>query len=414
MDTAKTLRVFNGFFPYDYKALEQDINEYASKGWKLVSVGRFLMTYKRADTVGLCAHVEVFTGAYETENEKKLAAYKKSHEKDGWELIGDVDFFYIWYAPADTKFHAPTFEQEHNLMQKMVWSKELSALGLTLAMLVLGLVAILKCAYTDFLTFTGVGSLFILPLFGIPSILIGSRLVRDVRQQSAYLKRGETLPVPSVKAAKDRFLPVYWFLFIVGLYILLLFFFDAIYGYTRYLMMIIPLTLASVAILFLQKMPKNRARRTLIFCVLAVCGIGMFSLQRWSPPQADAPADTSVVLTLDAISDSPLKETYYRETVSPAVPAHYVYTETAESGASAQNEYFSIPFSPMRTVVLSKIRTLMAQSGSLTPGDGDAWTADEVYVSTNGAVLVLRGSEVFYYSAKDGAGLAAAFAPFPD
>ena len=134
MESSQTLRIFNGFFPYDYKALEQDINDHAAKGWRLVSVGRFFLTYKRADMTGLRAHIEVFCGAYETDNEKKLASYKKSREKNGWKFVGDLDFFYIWYAPEDAPFAPPTFEQEHNLMQKMVWSRELSALGIALVM----------------------------------------------------------------------------------------------------------------------------------------------------------------------------------------------------------------------------------------------------------------------------------------
>ncbi|MDY5015040.1 MAG: DUF2812 domain-containing protein [Eubacteriales bacterium] len=411
MESSQTLRIFNGFFPYDYKALEQDINDHAAKGWRLVSVGRFFLTYKRADMTGLRAHIEVFTGAYETDNEKKLASYKKSREKNGWKFVGDLDFFYIWYAPEDAPFAPPTFEQEHNLMQKMVWSRELSALGIALVMLVLGLVAILKCTYTDFLTFTGVGSLSILPLFTLPVCIIGFLLIRSVRRQSAYLKRGETLPVPTVQEAKRRYMPMYWFLFAAAAYIFLIFLFDAVFGYTSYLMTVIPLALACGAVLLLQKMAGTRTRRVLLVCVIAVCGVGMFAMQHWTPAAADAPADMTAVLTLDAVSDSPLKESYYRETVSPAVPAHFVYTETAESGATAKNEYFSVPFSPMRRLLLSKVRALMAKSADVCEGDAALWNADEVLFGSDGSVLVVRGREIFYYSATDDGGNAAVLSP---
>ena len=133
----------------------------------------------------------------------------------------------------------------------------------------------------------------------------------------------------------------------------------------------------------------------------------------WTPAAADSPADMTAVLTLDAVSDSPLKESYYRETVSPVVPAHFVYTETAESGATAKNEYFSVPFSPMRRLLLSKVRALMAKSADVCEGDAALWNADEVLFGSDGSVLAVRGREIFYYSATDDGGNAAVLSPIP-
>ena len=94
--TSPTKRVFNGFFPYDYRALEQSIRDMADKGWRLDTVSRFSLTYRRADTAGYTAHVEIFTGAYEEDHDKKLAAYLRSRKKDGWQFVCDLVFFYFW------------------------------------------------------------------------------------------------------------------------------------------------------------------------------------------------------------------------------------------------------------------------------------------------------------------------------
>ena len=396
--TSPTKRVFNGFFPYDYRALEQSIRDMAKKGWRLDAVSRFSLTYKQTDTAGFAPHVEIFTGAYEEDHDKKLAQYLRSRKKDGWQFMGDVDFFYFWYVPEGARVRGPSPEAERNLSQRMVWSRELGALGITLVLLVMGLVSILRCVYTDFLTFTGLGSLLILPIFLLPALLIGFLILRGVLPQRDALRRGETLPVPDIRAARLRYLLLYGFLLAAAAFALLLFLSDAVFGYTRYLALVIPPLLAITAILFLQRLPDVRIRKTLVLCVILLAGAGMLLLQRWSPARPAAPADMSGVLTVQRVTGSPAERSYYRPTVSPAVPEHYVYTETDAGGVTAQNEYFRVPSPFWRRLVLSKVHAAMGRDG-LTAGDPQAWQADEAWQASDGAVLLRRGSELFYYAA---------------
>ena len=394
--TSPTKRVFNGFFPYDYRALEQSIRDMAKKGWRLDAVSRFSLTYRRADTAGYSAHVEIFTGAYEEDHDKKLAAYLRSRKKDGWQFVGDLDFFYFWYVPEDARVREPSPEAEINLSQRMVWSRELGALGIVLVMLVLGLVSMLRCVYTDFLTFTGLGSLSIVPLFLLPSALIGWRILRGVLPQRAALRRGETLPVPDLREARLRYRLLYGLLIAIAVFALLLFLFDAVFGYTRYLALVVPPLLAVTVILFLQRLPDVRVRKALILCVILAAGVCMLALQRRSPARADAPADMTAVLTVERVSGKASESRYFRPTVSPAVPAHYVYTETDADGVTAQNEYFRIPSPFFRRMVLSRIHRAMGTA--LTAADAAAWNADEAWTA-DGTVLLRRGSELFYYAA---------------
>lgn len=395
-----TLRVFNGFFPYDYKALEQTIEMRARDGWKLTGVGRLFLRYTRETMTGKSAHVEIFTGAYEEDNEKKLAAYKKRRCDDGWEFIGDLDFFYFWYIPEGQKGCDATPEAERQLMQRMVWSRELSAFGIMLAMVILGIVALFKLSYTDFLTFTGVGSILMAPLFSIPSVIVAAYLFRDVKRQSAYLKRGECLPQPDLSAAVKRCRAMYTLLLCAAVYILAIFLLDAVFGYTRYLMLIIPLTVASAAVLLIQKLPKTKGRQVLLVAVLVLCGVGMFMLQRWQPVTKSAPEDMSYVLTLEDAAGVAGEKLSYRETVSPFVPAHFIYTES-DNASAAKNEYFRIPNALIRRWVLYEITKTIGSRATLEEGDAALWDADRVRIASDGGVLVERGTEIFYYSATD-------------
>ncbi len=392
-----TKRVFNGFFPYDYHALEAYLAEMAAKGWRLASLSRFSMTFRETDCRGLVPRVDLFTGAYEADHDKKLAVYRRARTREGWEPAGELDFFYIWYVPEGTPVRAASLEAEASLSQRMVWSRELGVLGIALAVLVLGLVSILKCVYTDFLTFTGLGSLLMLPVFLLPALLVGFLILRGVLPQRNAIRRGEPLPDVPLREARLRWRLLYGFLAAVALFILVLFVCDAVFGYTRYLTLFVPIAAAAALTAALMRLPATPTRRMLIFCAVALCGIALVLLQRWSPPQPSAPADMSRVLTVQALTGEAPVSSAYRATVSPAVPSHFVYTETAESGASAQNEYFRIPSALFRQLILPTIRKAMGKDG-LTAADPAAWNADEVWIAENGAVLLRRGAELFYYA----------------
>ncbi len=407
----KTLRVFNVYFPYDYRALEADIRDRAKNGWKLCEVGRYFLKYTQEDTTGFHARIEVFCGGYEDGGEKKLQSYKNARTKDGWKLAGELDFFYFWYVPDGARERPVSAREEHNLMQRMVWNRELGGFGAVLALLILGGVSILKCTYTDFLTFTAFGSMAALPVFLLPSLIIGFFLFRDVLRQSAYLKRGEALPEPDRRAARRRGRVLYAYLILLAVYIVLLFVLDAVCGYTRYLTLLIPLALTCAALLGLMRLPATRTRRILIFCLLAACGITMFTLQSWTPASPEAPEDMSLVLTLETAAGESADSVYYKHTVSPVVPSHFVYTESAENGATAQNEYFYIPWAPMRRYMEEKLVLTIEKSAGVTQGDADVWDADAVYLSDTGSVLLVRGDSIYYYAAKDSSGEALELAP---
>jgi|GEM_PF-1484461 len=401
----QTFRVFNGFFPYDYKALESEINTHLEKGERLVSLGRYVAQYARDDSLsGYRAHIDVFTGAYEKENEKKLAAYRRTHQEKGWKLAAELDFFYIWYVPADAKGKPVSAEAEYNLMQKMVWSRELTVLGAGIAVLILGIIALIKCSYTDFLTFSGVGTLLAAPLFLIPSVVIGWILLNRVRSQSAYLKRRENLPEPDVHTARKSYRLLYGYLLALGVFVLLVFGLDAVFGYTKYLSIIVPILLACLGTWAVQKIQNVKLRKPLLLVVLVLCGVIMMMMQYVQPQTASAPDSMENVLSVKEISGKDASRTTYRATVSPMVTKHFVYTETDEDGNTAQNEYFYIPTKLSRKLVMAKIQKLIASDSTLETTDASRWNADEAYSTENGAVLILKGKEIFYYAAADGDG----------
>ena len=393
----RTRRVFNGFFPYDYHALEAFLAEMAAKGWRLEALSRFSMTFREADCRGLVPRVDLFTGAYEADHDKKLAAYRRARTREGWESAGELDFFYIWYVPEGTPVRAASNGAEAYLSQRMVWSRELGVLGIALAMLVLGLVSILKCVYTDFLTFTGLGSLLMLPLFLLPAVIVGALILRGVLPQRDAVRRGEALPDVPVPEARRRYRLLYGFLAAAAIFVLLLFVCDAVFGYTRYLTLLLPIAAAVGLTAALMRLPATLARRVLIFCAVALCGIALILLQRWSPPRPSAPADLTNVLTVERVTGGEAASSYYRATVSPAVPSHFVYTQTDADGVTAQNEYFRVPSALFRSLLLPKIRAAMGKDG-LTAADPAAWGADEAWIAANGAVLLRKGSELYYYS----------------
>ena len=401
MATEKYTYAFNGYFPYDYKALEQEINERAAKGQKLVSLGRYFAKYTTADMTGLRAVVEVFTGAYEKDNEKKLSSYRNSRREKGWKLAAEMDFFYIWYAPEDAKPKRADMEAEYNLMQKMVWSRELTVLALGVIALILGIVAICKCSYTDFLTFTGVGSLLLAPLFILPSIVVALVLFSRIREQSAYLKQRERLPEPDIHRARQNYRILYTYFLALSIYILLVFLLDAVFGYTRYLTLIIPLLLACLGAVAVQRIPNEKLRKPLLLILLVGCGVAMLLSQQFTPEQETAPTSMENVLTIESVTGEEASRTYYRKTVSPMVTSHFVYTETDENGAQVQNEYFHIPLEISRKLVIGKVKKLMQDKQGISDADPSQWNVDEAYAAEDGALLLIRGSDVYYYAAVD-------------
>lgn len=410
MSDKKTKRCFYGYFPFDYKAFEQELREQLAAGWMLSAFNRFSVVYTRTENTSLTPFVDVFTGAYESDGEKKLSAYRKKRKNKGWIPAGEMDFFYVWYLPEEETVPESAPEAERNLNQRMVWSKELSVLGIAAAILVLGLVAAWKLAYTDFLTFTGVGSLSMFPLFIIPCVVIATLVFRDVAAAKKPLQKGLPLAVPTVRDARRRYRLIWGLALVIAVYIALLFILDGLFGYSRYLTLLLPVVVAALAVWGLQKVQDRRTRRLMTFMVVAVCGVLLFGLQAVNPfdmNRAVAPEDMSVVLTLDEKPAS----TAYRQTVSPMVPEHYTYTQTGEGKKSAQNEYFRIPADFCRRIVLGEVLDALETTGEVEERDASAWDAERLWQAADGSVLILRGSEIFFYKATDAEGNAVAIEP---
>jgi len=407
MNDKQNKRRFFGYFPFDYKAFEQELAQEIAQGWMLETLSRFSVSYRRTENADLVPYIEVFTGTYESDGEKKLAAYKKKRKSRGWQYAGELDFFYVWYLPAGETKPEPDAQAERNLNQRMVWSKELSVLGIAIAILVLGLVAVWKLAYTDLLTFTGVGSVMMFGIFLIPCVVVAALIWREIAAAKRPLLVGQPLPVPEIGRARRRYRLIYGLALAIAVYIALIFILDGIFGYNRYLSLLLPIVAASLAVWGLQRVKSRAARRALTLVTLVVCGGLLFASQSRTSTDLNAlvaPQDMSVVLTMD---EKPASSAYH-ETVSPVVPVHYTYTQQGEGKKTALNEYFRIPADFCRRIVLDEVLQTMRGVGEVSEIDPEPWEADRAWCSEDGAVLLLRGSEILYYKATDAEGNALA------
>ena len=81
----KTKRVFWGFFPLDYKAMETYLEEMAGKGWMLEKVGRMTARFRAIEPQKLKFYVDVFKeeGPLTPERTKEAEEYRRLCRESG-------------------------------------------------------------------------------------------------------------------------------------------------------------------------------------------------------------------------------------------------------------------------------------------------------------------------------------------
>ena len=58
MNDKQNKRRFFGYFPFDYKAFEQELAQEIAQGWMLETLSRFSVSYRRTENADLVPYIE--------------------------------------------------------------------------------------------------------------------------------------------------------------------------------------------------------------------------------------------------------------------------------------------------------------------------------------------------------------------
>lgn len=395
-------RILNLYSPFEYLDLLSRLQQLSSEGWVVESAGRLMLVCRRHEPGSLQPRIEPNTFSRDIQSKGDAIDYRKRMEKKGWHLSAVSGPLTIWYGKTSLPNQANSIKDELLLCSKSAWHRELCMAGFSLIMLLYGIIFLWRNDYTSYLTNSGLATLMIAPLFVLPSFLIGIYEYLCYYRSRKKLHAGTPLAISKRKHPQQ--LPQYILLSIEIVYIILLFFSDLFSGYPRYLLLLLPIAIAVVFVTRLKRCRKQLLGKVLSFITLLICGSALWFFSSYSPVKNTIPAGNTSYAVLSSFGEFSAR-TSLTENKSLAVPEHYVYTEKASNGASVSTEYFRIPNTHVRQAVLHAIhRTVMRNKLSEAVLSADAWKSDMAWQINSSSVLICRGEELYYYTAKDANG----------
>lgn len=120
-------RVLFNFMPYECTALEEFLEEEASKGWLLTSIRGNVFKFKRIEPKNLKFTVDIFGDLtlFDDENNEVLLSYRDYCEEAGWKYVcskGKIQIFYTEDNLESIPIHTDEKEKFKQIIKASMWN----------------------------------------------------------------------------------------------------------------------------------------------------------------------------------------------------------------------------------------------------------------------------------------------------
>ncbi len=337
-------RVIWGFEPFDYRASEAYIESMAKRGKKLESVSGYIASFTPCEPGEWVCRIGIFAEELSDGGQKKRQTWLNRWTKAGWEFCAQSDYLYYFCREGTDRTLPPGFRQQEELLLRVaIWRREFYAVFVTLLILAFSLINQTRMTYRSLLTYTDFCKTSLFCVFALPGALILLyHLIFFLRRRS-MIRRGEALPVPSLAAARTRTILIYSITVLFLLYVICSFAADALSGYPRVILSLLPLLLAVGVVFLVRRLRARGKKRTLLTGILVIftvsIGLAFLSVANLDNASGELPEGRFALHVTDLDPADRMQRASYVHTQSPLVPEHYVYVETGENGTRASTEY---------------------------------------------------------------------------
>lgn len=334
------------FEPFDYRASETFLERMALKGYRLESISGYLAGFSSCEPEERMYRVGIYEEDLSENGQKKRQNYLNRWTNAGWEFCAQNDYLYYFCRKgSDGTLPCGIHPREDLLLRVAVWRREFYAVFIMLLVLAFGLICQLRMTYRSFLTYTDFCRTSLFMVFVIPAAAVLLYHLIYYCRRRALIHRGELLPVPTVAAARFRSFLIYSVAILFLLYVVCSFAADALSGYPRMALTLLPLLLAIGVVLLVRRLRAKGKKHVLITGILVIfavtTGLAFLSAANLDNASNELPAGSYALHAEDLDPPQTAQRASYVHSRSPLVSRHYVYVETAEDGTKLSTEYIS-------------------------------------------------------------------------
>ncbi len=347
----KSKWVFWGFLPIDYKAMQKYLEEMAEKGWMLEKIGlqQHLAKFRAIEPQKLNFYIDVFKegGPLTPEKTQESEAYRRLCEESGWKFITSQDYLQFFYADENSEPVPIQTDEilEQEIVEHTLLRNELS--GFLIFLLIVGFVLInnLPLGYNIILSYTGIASIFLLPLaFIIATVTLVYTMIRILKARS-NIKKDLPIEKPTLKHARTRIMFFYGSQWII-LFLLLMFIIVDAFFKPQILVSLLAPAIGITVGLGLRYYTKKKAKKkgdsipitigVMFLVILFIYTVFPFIYEKLE----DSYKVTSLpegypIFTIAEITKDPSKISAltreFKPGTSPVIPKHYYYSEYSNS-----------------------------------------------------------------------------------
>ena len=200
--------LFN-LLPYEYKALENYLEEMALKGWKLKNMRGYLLKFKRIEPKKIKYSVDIMDkiSFFDGKNSESALEYREYCKAAGWEFVCEREKIQIYCSESDLSnnpIHTDE-EEKFNCIFKASLKHVLSSLIMILSVVYIQYITIFRSYNVNFLANDiQIFLLFILSIFIIHGVIgVVNFVIWGVKGKVA-LKKGDVVSYNCFKAMKVR------------------------------------------------------------------------------------------------------------------------------------------------------------------------------------------------------------------
>lgn len=343
----KSKWVFWGFFSLDYQAMKTYLEEMAEKGWMLEKIGlqQYLAKFRAIEPQKLKFYVDVFKegGPLTPENTDESEAYRRLCEESGWTFITSHDYLQFFYAQENSE---PIPIQTDDVLEQEIVEHTLLRNELRdyfIFLLIVGFVLFnsLPLEYHILLSYTGLASIFLLPLAFIFASLTAIYSVIRILKARSNIKKGLPIEKPTMKNARRRIMFFYGSQWIILLILLMFILVDAFFRPQILVSLLAPGIGIIVGLSIRYYIKKKARKKEDSVRVILISGLGVIILINTLYPFIFNKVDdsyklTSVpkgysIMTIEEVTKEPNKISLltreFKPGTSPITPKYYSYLE---------------------------------------------------------------------------------------
>ena len=353
----KTKRVFWGFLPLDYKAIETYLEEMAEKGWMLEKVGAWAAKFRAIEPQKLKFYIDVFKegGPLAPENTKEAEEYRNLCLESGWSFITSRDYLQFFYAEGDDNLTSIQTDEvlEQKIVESTLWRGQLISVIICTIFAIKAMSLYFPPRYKFLLSFVGVAGMLLFPLLFISVILPAAYdLIRTLRARR-NINRGLPIEKPTLEGARKRMMALHGPTFVIGVIIALAIITDSFFRPQVVAMSLAGPIIGMVIGLILRYIIKRKAtdkKDSVLYVTFAILGVLFFSaianpllsgIGVGSSYKRDIIPEGYPAITMsDLLEGSQQGTSVYSEFnagMSPIIPKHYSYLETWDVNGTNEN-----------------------------------------------------------------------------